>query len=114
MVTSHASKPARSAERRKEAAERGWSNVLNMWHVCTNTACRRARCCRGSPSYCYPHNFPQLPGGVKDWFFLIGEFQKEGLPFDEARARLEECGLGAEFVNWHHLAHGSGASGAAN
>ena len=48
-----------------------------MWHVCANTACRRARCCRGNPSDRYPHNYPQLPEGVKDWFALIGEFQAE-------------------------------------
>ena len=106
MVTSHAPKPARSHQRKMHAAERGWSNLLNMWHVCANTACRRARCCRGNPSYCYRHNYPQLPEGVKDWFALIGEFQAEGLPFEEAWAGLEKCGVLAEFVSWHNLAHG--------
>ena len=109
MVTSHASQAAQSHRQRVESTERGWSRLLNMWFVCANTACRRARCCRGSPSFCYPHNFPQLPEGVKDWFFLIGEFQKERLPFEEAWARLEQCGLAAEWADWHDLAHGSGA-----
>ena len=106
MVTSHAPKPARSHLRKMHAAERGWSNLLNMWHVCANTACRRARCCRGNPSYCYRHNYPQLPEAVKDWFALIGEFQAAGLPFEEAWAGLEKCGVLAEFVSWHNLAHG--------
>jgi hypothetical protein len=97
-----------------EAQERRWSNLLNMWHVCANTACRRARCCRGSPSYCNAHNFAQLPEGVQDWFILLGQAQKESWPFDEALAELTRLGLVAEFVNWHALAHGSAASGAAN
>jgi len=50
---------------------------------------------------------------VKDWFLLLGEFQKGGLPFEEAWAGLEKCGLVAEFANWHDLAHGKrSASGA--
>jgi len=110
MVTSRAPKLLQSAERKHQTTERNWSNHLNMWHVCANTACRRARCCRGSPSYCYPHNFPRLPEGVQDFFILLGEAQKEGLPFDEARAELTRLGLVAEFVNWHDLAHGERGS----
>jgi hypothetical protein len=113
MVKPRESKRPRSAERKGQATERNWSNTLNMWHVCANTACRRARCCRGSPSYCYRHNFPQLPDGVKDWFLTIGEFQAEGAPFDEAWAELTKLGLVDELANWHDLAHGKGsASGA--
>ena len=113
MVTSRASKSFQSVERKKQTSERSWSNHLNMWHVCANTACRRARCCRGNPSACFTQNFSQLPEGVQDFFILLGEAQKEGLPFDEARAELTRVGLVAEFVNWHDLAHGRrGASGA--
>ena len=106
MTKSRASKALQSVERKGEATERRWSNTLNMWHVCANAACRRARCCRGSPTYCYKHNYPQLPESVKDWFFLIGEAQKDGIPFDVAWAELGRRGLGAEFANWHDLAHG--------
>ena len=108
MVTSRAN-AEQSAKRRGEATERNWSNTLKMWHVCANAACRRARCCRGSPSYCYPHNFRLLPQGVQDWFFLLGEFQREGLPFEEAREGLTKAGLVAELSNWHDLAHGRAA-----
>ena len=108
MVTSRAN-AEQSAKRRGEATERNWSNTLNMWHVCANAACRRARCCRGSPSYCYPHNFRLLPEGVQDWFLLLGDFQDEGLPFQEAWEHLERCGLVAELSNWHDLAHGRAA-----
>ena len=112
MVKPHESR-RRQSGRNHQTAERNWSNTLNMWHVCANTACRRARCCRGSPSYCYRHNFPQLPNGVKDWFLTIGEFQAEGVPFDEAWAELTKLGLVDELANWHDLAHGRGsASGA--
>jgi hypothetical protein len=114
VAKSRASRPLQTAGQRGQAAERGWSNLLNMWSVCANAACRRARCCRGNPSYCYRHNFSQLPDGVKDWFLPFGEFQGEALPFEEAWAGLEKAGLVAEFVNWHDLAHGKrSACGAA-
>ena len=109
MVKSRTPKAPQSVKQKGEATERSWSNHLNMWHVCANTACRRARCCRGKPSYCYPHNFSRLPEGVQDWFILLGEAQKEGLPFDEAMEGLRKAGLVAEFSNWHDLAHGSAA-----
>jgi hypothetical protein len=113
MAKSRTSRPPQSAERKEHATERAWSNILNMWHVCANAACRRARCCRGSPSYCYKHNYPPLPEGVKDWFFLIGEAQKDGIAFDAAWEELGKRGLVDELANWHDLAHGKrGASGA--
>ena len=114
MVKSRASKSLQSAERKKQTTERNWSNTLKMWHVCANTACGRARCCRGSPSYCYPHNFPRLPEGVQDWFLTIGEFQAEAAPFDDAWAELTRLGLVAQLANWQALVHGSDASGAVN
>ena len=83
---------------------------MNMWFVCANTACRRARCCRGTPAYCYKHNYPQLPEAVKDWFALIGEFQAEGMPFKEAWANLDKCGVLEEFGRWHELANGKGSA----
>ena len=109
MVKSRTPKAPQSVKQKGEATERRWSNHLNMWHVCANTACRRARCCRGKPSYCYAHNFSRLPEGVQDWFILLGKAQKEGLPFDDAMADLRKGGLVAEFSNWHDLAHGSAA-----
>ena len=112
MVTSRTSQPLQSAEQKNDARRRFWSNFLNMWHVCANTACRRARCCRGNPSACFTQNFSQLPEGVQDFFILLDHAKKEGLPFDEARAELTRVGLVAELSNWHDLAHGSGASGA--
>ncbi|MEA2875600.1 MAG: hypothetical protein QOF14_796 [Hyphomicrobiales bacterium] len=110
MVKSRASNPSQSREQKNKAVERNWSNFLKMWHVCANTACCRARCCRGNPSACFTQNFSLLPEGVQDFFILLGEAQKEGLPFDEARAELTRVGLVAELSNWHDLAHGRDAS----
>ena len=60
-----------------EVNKRHWSNLhLHMWHLCANTACRRARCCRGNPSHCFDANFPRLPEGVQDWFVLAGRIQQ--------------------------------------
>jgi len=114
MVKSRTSAPLRSAEQKHDATKRFWSNCMNMWHVCENTACRRARCCRGNPSACFDENFSRMPEGVRDWFILLGAAQKDEMPFDDAWAELTRCGLVAELANWHDLVHGSEASGAVN
>jgi hypothetical protein len=110
MVKSRTSQLLQSAEHKNDARRRFWSNFLNMWYVCPNTACRRARCCRGKPSACFRPNFWRLPEGVQDFFILLDQAKKEGLPFDEAKAELTRLGLVAELSNWHDLAHGTRGS----
>jgi hypothetical protein len=109
MAKSRTSQLLQSAEQKKDARRRFWSSFLNMWYVCPNTACRRARCCRGKPSACFRPNFWRLPEGVQDFFILLDQAKKEGLPFDEARAELTRLGLVAELSNWHDLAHANAA-----
>src|SRR4051794_39037902 len=76
MVTSRTSPPLQSAKEKLDVHKRHWCNVhLLMWHLCANTACRRARCCRGDPTACFDRNFRQLPEGVQDWFALLAKFQ---------------------------------------
>jgi hypothetical protein len=100
---------------KEEAWLRGWgNNWLHLWHVCANTACERARCCRGNPSNCFKENFWRLPEGVQDWWVLLMEARKDGLSFDEAWAELTDLGLVDELANWRDLACGGAASGAVN
>ena len=114
MAKSGTSAPLQSAEQKLDVHKRFWCNHhLNMWHVCSNTACRRARSCRGNPTACFNENFSRLPEGVQDWFALLAKFQGHDVPFDEAWAELTRLGLVDELANWHDLAHGKrGASGA--
>jgi hypothetical protein len=65
MDKSHESAPPLSAK--QEACLRGWGNFIDLWRVCANTACGRARCCRGKPTNCFSENFSRLPEGVQDW-----------------------------------------------
>jgi hypothetical protein len=113
MDTSSTLTPPLSAK--QEEWLRGWgNNWLHLWRVCANTACERARCCRGKPSACFTENFSRLPEGVQDWWVLLMEARQDGLPFDEAWAELTELGLVDELANWHDLVNGSGASAAVN
>ena len=111
MVKSHTSAPPRSVQQKRDADLRGWMNWLDVWRVCANTACQRARCCRGKVSSCFPENFPRLPQGVQDRFIALIAAKEDGLPFDDAWAELTRCGLVDELGNWRDLVRGSEASG---
>ncbi len=114
MVKSLTSPLLQSVEQKREADLRGWINWLDAWRVCANTACERARCCRGKASGCFRENFLRLPQGVQDGFIALIAAKEDGLPFDDAWAELTRCGLVAELANWQALVHGSEASGAVN
>jgi hypothetical protein len=114
MVKSLTSPPLQSVAQKREADLRGWINWLDTWHVCANTACERARCCRGKGSVCFRENFPRLPQGVQDGFIALIAAKEDGLPFDDAWAELTRVGLVAELANWQALVHGREARGAVN
>jgi hypothetical protein len=109
---------ARPLSAEQEATWRYWSNFLDLWYVCANTACGRARCCRGKPSPCFKENFSRLPQGARDWFLLLMKARELDVPFDKAWADLEGGGFLDELDNWHNLVRGpqdaSGASDAVN
>jgi hypothetical protein len=116
MVTSRTSPPSRFTKQELDVHKRDWCNDhLLMWHLCANTACRRARCCRGDPTACFDANFRQLPEGVQDWFALLAKFNGDHVPFDAAWAELTRLGLVDDLCNWQALVRGKrSASGAAN
>ena len=114
MVTSRISTPAQFIDPKQEATLRGWMNWLDIWRVCANTACERARCCRGWDSGCFKENFPRLPEGVQAGFIALVAAREDGLPFDDAWAELTRCGLVDELANWQALVHGDEASGTVN
>lgn len=47
------------------------ADLLLVWRVCRNGACRRARACRGDGEHCIQHNFPRLPEGVQEWYVRL-------------------------------------------
>src|SRR5258706_11889978 len=55
MDKSPTSPPLQSVDQKREADLRGWINWLDTWRVCANTACERARCCRGKASRSEEH-----------------------------------------------------------
>lgn len=89
------------ADRSREESMRGWGEVLSLWRLCGNAACRRARICRGHARVCFPRNFVLLPEGVQAWFVGLGEAQENGLTFDEAMDWLDAVGAGEAFRDWN-------------
>jgi hypothetical protein len=98
---------SQSAVQKKKTAEHRWIALLNMWHVCANASCRRARCCRGHIRTCFKPNFLQLPEGVRDFFFAMGEAQEQKLPAEELIAWLDARGVMEELAKWRAAVEGS-------
>jgi hypothetical protein len=69
------------------AAERILSNAYSLWGVCTKSACRRARCCRGAAGECLAAWIPSLAPDVADGGLRMLEGQLNGLSFDELYTR---------------------------
>jgi hypothetical protein len=97
----------------REAALRDWNKILGLWRVCDNSACRRARCCRGDVRACAPGNFALAPEGVQGWFCCLLSAKEEKLSFDEALARLQDTPADAAFRAWHAGGRSRGARRAA-
>ncbi|MPZ55073.1 MAG: hypothetical protein GEU91_01000 [Rhizobiales bacterium] len=72
------------------AAARDYGNLVCIWRLCGNTACLRARRCRGDGLACLGRCLPLLPEPVRDFFVGLGEAQEAGLTWDEALDDLWE------------------------
>ena len=95
---------------------RNWTRNLGLWYVCDNAACRRARACRGNVDRCFRRNVQRVPLEVREWFVMLGEMQRDKVPFDEAWARLDKTPVGEAFAQWHmstNARRGDGENGAA-
>jgi hypothetical protein len=78
--------------------ERSSCQYLGIFSICRNTACRRARDCRGNAHFCLKTNFPRLPDGVRDWFIgLLGGGEES---FDEACERMAKTPSAQAFAAW--------------
>jgi hypothetical protein len=80
---------------------RAWNLNLGLWALCDNTACRRARFCRGDVYACAPRNFARLPEGVKESFACLVVSDAQGLTFEEAFAWLESMPCSDVLKAWH-------------
>ena len=86
---------------------RVYAERLQVWRLCGNASCRRARACRGRPRLCGPANYPLLPDGVRGWFEMLAEAKEEGLSFEEARAWLDGTDEEQAFRDWSAAVKGS-------
>jgi hypothetical protein len=89
-----------AADTEFDRTTRGWGNVLKIWRLCGNAACRRARACRGNPRRCAPRNYPLLPEGVRGWFETLIVAKEAGVSFEEVRDRLEGTEEDEAFREW--------------
>ena len=93
---------------------RDWANIMSLWHVCDNAACRRARVCRGNARVCGPQNIQRVPDGVLHWFLELLEARKDNIPFDAAWEWLDGTPAGEAFYEWTEAAKASPGNKAAN
>jgi hypothetical protein len=70
---------------------RSGANMLCLWRICGNAACRRAKSCRGRVHLCGPRNYKLLPEGVRGFFELFLAAKYAGIAFDDFK---EERGGG--------------------
>ena len=66
------------------AAARSYGNLLSVWRLCGNTACLRARRCRGDGRTCLDLCLPLTPEPVRDFLAGLGAAQQAGLSWEEA------------------------------
>ena len=78
-----------SGERSEAEALRRFANLLCLWRLCGNAACRRAGACRGRSHLCARRNFAVLPEGVREWFVAFLAAKYAGLPFEDFRDEME-------------------------
>ena len=85
----------------REKSLRAWGDLMSLWRLCGNAACRRAHACRGNARVCFPRHFPLLPEGVRAWLAGLGEAQEDGLTFEEAMEWLDATPAGEALRAWN-------------
>ena len=71
-------------------ALRSCADMLCLWRLCANAACRRARSCRSRAHLCAQRNFPVAPDGVRDFFEAFLAAKYAGLSFDSFKSEMEQ------------------------
>ncbi len=96
-----------SGKRNDAEALRSVADMLCLWRLCGNAACRRARSCRGSVHRCGRRNFPALPEGVRDFFVSFLAAKHAGLSFETFKEEMEEREETDALFAWRRAAKAS-------
>jgi hypothetical protein len=102
IATERDSSPARDA-----AADRRFADLLCLWRVCGNAACRRARACRGRPHRCAERNFAALPPGVQDFFGALVAAKSCRMSFEAFQEEMAGSPEAEAYFAWVDAANGS-------
>jgi hypothetical protein len=89
--------PLTDAERR---TLRLYSDILALWALCEEPACRRERTCRGNEPHCFGAVGDLVPVCALPFLAGLVAGQMERLPFDAMLARLPE-GAAQHWATWH-------------
>ncbi|MGH6826976.1 hypothetical protein [Methyloceanibacter sp.] len=100
--TNTAASDAALPRRREVEGLRRASDLLCLWRVCGNAACRRARSCRGRAQLCARRNTSAVPSPARDFFVTFLAAQYAGLPFEDFRADMEGREETAAFFAWRN------------
>jgi len=82
------------------------NNLLCLWRVCGNAACRRARSCRGRAHLCAKRNDSLLPKLVRDFFLSFLAAQYAGASFEEFRGEMDGREETKAFFAWRKACAG--------
>jgi hypothetical protein len=67
--------------------QRTISDLVALWTLCHRNICRKAGRCRGTHEECLCY-MPEVPEKAREWAVALVSGAKEGLSFDDARARI--------------------------
>jgi hypothetical protein len=72
-----------------ENARRKFFNVIEIWRVCRERRCRRARACIGDLERCWKFHIPLIPQDTKTWVKKMFEMRLAGYSSEEASAAAD-------------------------
>jgi hypothetical protein len=100
-------KMTNESERRSRGeteALRRAADLLCLWRLCGNAACRRAHRCRGRAQVCAKHNATLLSRPVREFFAAFLAAKRAGLSFDQFKAAMEQREETHAFFAWRRAA----------
>jgi hypothetical protein len=75
------------------------ADMLSLWRLCGNAACRRAQACRGRPHRCARHS-TALPEGVRAFLAAMLAAKLAGVAFDDFLDAMAEGDDAAALSAW--------------
>ena len=82
------------------------ADMLSLWRLCGNAACRRAKACRGRPHRCAKRNFAALPPGVRGFFKALLAAKPCRLGFETFQEEMAGSPEAEAYFAWVAAANG--------